>query len=417
MNAYVQGTSIVDLMIPVFTSVAIQKNPYKYVEAKGRRQNDDNNDVFELNIDHFSGFHDALKTSSQWQSFLNFLPRMTLTSIVSTYDGYLGNLISALFLTVPDLLIASEKKFTISEVISYDSIGELKQQLIRREVETIIRDSHEEQFDWLERKLNVKLRKDLSVWPEFIEICERRNLLTHTNGIVSQQYLDKGKSIGFKIDPNMKVGDRLHVSRKYLNNAAAVFYEVGVKLGHVIWRKVHKSDSAVEAEKSYSEICFELIKTKNYALANRLLEFGTAMPKLDEIYQRIMTINYANSMKLSGKSEKVDEILNTLSWKTCSPDYKICVAAVQDKNDEVFRLMKSIGRDGEITKEAYLTWPVFLLLRKDVKFREAYFEVFGSAYETDELTIDSQVGNIKPKLPIKAKAPSKVRKSSKQKLN
>ena len=414
MNAYVQGTSIVDLMIPVFTSVAIQNNPYKFVVSKGRKTNKKDTELFELNTDHFGGFHDSLKKSTQWQSFLNFLPRMTLTSIVSTYDGYLGNLISALYSTVPELLIASEKKLAISDVLAYNSISELKQQLIRKEVETIIRDSHEDQFDWLERKLGIKLKKDLSVWPEFIEICERRNLLTHTNGIVSQQYLDKCRSVCFKIEPNTKVGDRLFVSRKYLSNAAAVFYEMGIKLGHIVWRKVQKSEPTA-SEKSFSEICFELIKTKNYTLANRLLEFGTKMPRLDEVYQRMMTINYANSMKLSGKPEKIDEILDGLNWKTCSPDYKICVAAVRGKNEEVFRLMKSMGKTGEISKEGYLTWPVFLPLRKEVKFREIYFEVFGSAYETDELIIDSHVVISDSKV-MKTTTPKK-KKSDLSKLN
>jgi len=82
--------------------------------------------------------------------------------------------------------------------VKFASISETRDALIGREIEAVIRSSHQEQFLWMEDKFSIKLREGLSAWPHFIEICERRNLLTHTGGIVSTKYMLTCKE--FKVD-------------------------------------------------------------------------------------------------------------------------------------------------------------------------------------------------------------------------
>ena len=84
------------------------------------------------------------------------------------------------------------------------------------------------------------LRDGLAVWPAFVELCERRNLLTHTGGAVLQQYLRNCADNKCKVDA--KLGDTLIVDHKYFKDAIKTVAEVGLKLGHVMWRKFLPSD-------------------------------------------------------------------------------------------------------------------------------------------------------------------------------
>jgi len=135
--------------------------------------------------------------------------------------------------------------------------------IIEKEVESVIRDSHHQQVYLIEKKVNVTLRKALKIWPEFIEICERRNLLAHTDGIVSTQYLAvcREHNVDLKV---IEVGRRLSINTKYYERAVSVIFELGIKLTQVVWRKLAPSEIGVAADE-LNELAYRLIvKEKVY---------------------------------------------------------------------------------------------------------------------------------------------------------
>src|SRR5690606_26404612 len=119
-------------------------------------------------------------------SLVNF-PRSLLVSLVSHFDAYVGRLIRAIYLRKPELLNSSERKLSFEELVRYDSIEAVREFVIEKEVESVLRGSHVEQFRWMERTYDVPLTKGLDSWPLFVELMERRNLFVHTDGIVSSQ--------------------------------------------------------------------------------------------------------------------------------------------------------------------------------------------------------------------------------------
>lgn len=104
------------------------------------------------------------------------LPRSLLVSLISHYDAYLGRIIRTIYLRLPDLLNTSERKLTFEELTKFDTIDAVREFLIEKEVESVLRSSHIEQFKWMERIYGVVLTKDLKSWSTFIELTERRNL-------------------------------------------------------------------------------------------------------------------------------------------------------------------------------------------------------------------------------------------------
>jgi len=110
------------------------------------------------------------------------LPRSLIVLLICQYDAYLGRLVRLLLLSRPEALKSSERKLEVAEVLSFNSLEELRDRALAKEIETLLRLSHADQFKWLEKKFKVELRKELPVWPTFIEVTERRDLFAQGNG-------------------------------------------------------------------------------------------------------------------------------------------------------------------------------------------------------------------------------------------
>ncbi len=200
------------------------------------------------------------------------LPNMFLLALVSQYDAFIANLLKALFLRRPELIFTSEKQVSFSDISGFNSINEIKNSIIEKEVENIIRQSHAKQFDIMEKSFKIELRSGLDIWPNFIEITERRNLLAHTNGVVSRQYISICENHGVAAEKIPNMGEPLSFTPEYFNDAYNVLYEISLKLGHVLWRKVLPEDIEL-SDQHYNLKCVELIKAENYDIAVRMLDF------------------------------------------------------------------------------------------------------------------------------------------------
>ena len=154
---------------------------------------------------------------------------MFLMGLISSHDAFLAQLMHLIFLTKPETISSSEKNKSFKDLVELGSVDAARSYLIEKEVEAFLRQSHHAQFDYLENKLGMPLRKDLDIWPRFVEICERRNLFTHTSGVVSNQYIRVCSEHDVDLG-GVAVGDQLVISPKYLQDATEVISELGLKL-------------------------------------------------------------------------------------------------------------------------------------------------------------------------------------------
>jgi hypothetical protein len=93
-------------------------------------------------------------------------------------------------------------------------------------------------------------------WKEFIEITQRRNLLVHCKGCVSEQYIQKCKDVGINQLPCK--GDNLTVDENYFNKAYYIFYVMGVLLSQVVTRHLLRKENVLGEIDN-----LELLKTQN----------------------------------------------------------------------------------------------------------------------------------------------------------
>lgn len=334
--------------------------------------------TYSLGVEYRSKFEQLRGKNMDVRIGQNILPKSFLVALVSQYDFFLGRLLRCLFYFQPELLNASEKSFTFTQLLSLGSVEAAREFLLEKEIESVLRESHIEQFNWLEKKFSVTLRKDLDIWAAFVELTERRNLFVHTNGVVSAQYLSVCKQHGVVLDNKVKRGFSLTVPPQYFKEAYKCIYEVGVKLAQVLWRKI-KPEELEQADQSLIDASFDLLTVERYDLAITVLGFAihTIKRYSSEEARRILAINLAQAYKWKGDEEGCSLLLAKDDWTACSDKFQLGRTVLMDDYSSAAKIMKRIGQHEEFPEHVYKDWPLFKEFRKSEEFREAHTQIFG----------------------------------------
>lgn len=309
--------------------------------------------------------------------------RNFIVSLVSQFDSFVGSLIRTMFYVKPELLNDSEKQLTFSNLVQFADIASAREFIIEKEIESVLRESHTFHFKWLEKKLDATLRKDLEIWSTFIELTERRNLYVHTDGVVSNQYLKNcnENNVQFKTEP--KIGDTLEIDPDYFEKAFACIFELGIKLGQVMWRKLLPKDLK-DADVNLLNISYELIQNNQYDLALTVLDFSDKYIKKfssEDIKLRIC-FNRAQAYKWQGNTKKCEEIIKALDLSACSSVFKLAGQVLLDDFENAAKTMKLIGADSkDIEKNDYKEWPIFREFRKQKVFETTFQELYKETVE------------------------------------
>lgn len=199
----------------------IEKNAVEKVNNE-----DSNTYRIAIKMEDISHFNQLKRQNDNSHAAMKLVPRNFVTSLVSQYDSFLGRIIRFIYSVKPEVLNASEKTIPYTDLIQFSNIDAAKEYIIEKEVETIIRKSHTDQFSWLKEKLGTPFNKDLKCWPVFIELTERRNLFVHCDGKVSSQYIKVCSENKSSIPENLNIGDQLSVSPQYFEEAYKCIYEI-----------------------------------------------------------------------------------------------------------------------------------------------------------------------------------------------
>ena len=328
------------------------------------------------------------------------IPQIFFCALIHQYDAFLGKLLRVAFYVKPELLNASQKQMTYSELRSYSSLDEACRHLVEKEIESIIRESHADQFVWMEKRFGLSLRKDLHIWPSFIEMTERRNLFVHCDGVVSSQYIADCRAHGAKLDEEIKLGNVLTVNKEYFVNAVDCIMEIGIKLGHVLWRKLQPNQLGA-ADESLHLISYDLLVDEKYKLAKTLLQFATDTLKKhsSDSIRRMNLINLAIAHYYTGKKETASKILDSQDWSACEDKFKLAVSVLRDNYSEAEKVMKKIWKRGEVSREAYSTWPLFRKFRESKEFLRTYKKLFGEDFFVPKFAVEQGLVNHKSNQP------------------
>ncbi len=342
---------------------------------------------FSIPADKITDYRRLNYSITSLQSSQRLMPRNLLVALVCTYDAFLGNLIRFILEVKPGILDSSEKQLSFSELQQFGSIDAAREFILEKEIEGVLRKSHIDHFKWLENTLGTPFNKGLESWPDFVELTERRNLFVHTDGLVSSQYLKICKEHKCRLKENLPVGARLGVSKSYFDSSYYTLYEIGIKLAHVIWRKLFKDKEELKSiDDNLCQVTFSLIEKRDYPIVIRVLEFFTQsnMPHHEEVSKRTMLINLAQAYKWNNQVDKCNALLDAHDWSALHHKFGLAVAVLREEWAEVFALMRRLKGDPEFKKAAYKDWPLFKQLRKAEDFPAVYEQCYGEPFGSRE---------------------------------
>ncbi len=328
------------------------------------------------------------------------LTKSLFTQLFAEFDAYIGELLKIIYLKNDKLLKGIAREISLSDLLDFDDLNAVKLSMLDKEIETFRRDSYIEQFATLEKKFKLSLRK-FSEWAQFVELSQRRNILTHNGGMVSDQYLAVCDKEGHKFPSKPKIGDSLGVTFDYFLYATRLLSKVGLMLAYTLWSKVFPKESE-QMHGALNDTLFKCLQQKRWRFVAELEDFVLSAPMrkdVSEIVLRTRIVNASIGLKFARKDAEAVRLLESVDWSASYRDFKLAIAVLLEKYDEAIVIMKSIGKKGEmLDKHSYHTWPLFTRFREHPEFYEAYFHIFGEAFAEK---IDTAKGSVE----VQAKSP------------
>lgn len=343
----------------------------------------ENRHVYRLPFQHYSDYRSLDLQSRTADVVSNEVQNMLLIGIIGTLDHYIAMVIREILTYKPHNYLKYDRNIPIRGVLNYNSIDELKSQLLDKEVDSVMRESFESQIRRFEEILDIPkpISSGFRDWLQLVELYERRNLFAHANGIVNKIYKKRCTEMGVANAEQITIGTRINADPKYFRKGIEISSEFGAKLIQVAWRKVAPDDRQ-EADRVLGVYGYDLLERGEYSMASEILQFACSLDgKMDESQRRMNVVNMANCFRLLGENEKMNKCLDAEDWSAVSDLFKISIAAIRGEVEETIRLMANSAFDsGNFDPEQFETWPAFYGVRDDTRFAKAFEDRYGRSF-------------------------------------
>lgn len=306
-----------------------------------------------------------------------------ITSIVSKFDEFFVSVLIEAYKKNPDWLKHTEKKLSYREVLEIESLDDLKEELIMKEANSLMRDSHNAQIVFLDKKLSLGITDNFRSWKSFLEITERRNLFTHNGGKVNDVYLSKCKEYGIPIHSKISENTTLTATDDYINEAVDLFYELSVRIVQATCRRLYPR-SFEEADDRLNDIGYDLLVNERWSMAEKILSFALEIPdkmRSKSEMQYYHVLNMCIALKEQGKD--FEKTLKSIDWAPFHPKFHFAINALRDNHDETAKYMRMDAVHEIVAEEGFRAWPILRNFRQTEIFKTAYKDIFSKDYDEE----------------------------------
>ena len=303
-------------------------------------------------------------------------------TLFATFDSFTGELLTACYDKKPELFNSIDRTMSISEMLKYGNVDDIKKIILSSEIESFRRKSYIEQFLVLENRFGINLRK-FNNWAKFVECGQRRNLFTHCDGRVSEQYISVCREHKCKLPEELEVGEKLEISPEYLYVACNLIIEVILKLGQTVWRKLLPDEIEI-ADSQLISIEYDFLAQADWPCAIMAGNFAISLPShADTAKKIILTINLIIAFKNCKLDEEANKLLDSVDWSALCYDFRLAEKVLREDYDVALEIMEKIGTQGDfVIEHSYHVWPLFSAFRETTQFLKGYKQVFGYDFST-----------------------------------
>ncbi|RCR69297.1 MoaD/ThiS family protein [Larkinella punicea] len=277
------------------------------------------------------------------------------------FEYLLADLLSFYYTSFQKSLNDKEVKMSLKEINEYESIEELVNAQIQREVEAmLIEKTFEQLLDHFETRLKISLEKDIINWSLIKEYRERRHIIVHNSSIVNKKYITRTDN-----PYNLKIGDTVGISKEYFAESLRVFQIAGLLLIFECWGNWEKgtADKAIETMMVQS---FNFLKNNDNHLAKSICNFSDKIEARNEHQENCLLrllINKCIALKRLDNKTTLKKELKKIKVGTSTPIFKIAYLILNDNDEDLLENFKRAKVLKEIDKHIYFEWPIFEFIR------------------------------------------------------
>lgn len=281
-----------------------------------------------------------------------------LVSLVGELEVLVTQCARAGFERQPSALDDSGKSFTWSDIRKYDSIEDVRDTVVDRAIEDVLRGSLTEWLDYFVRRFSIAPIPVAKQYPAQ-ENIQRRHCIVHNGGLVSSQYLDRLSAF----NPDVQLNEPLTVDGDYLRRAADTLYLVGFSLlWSLAFKLVKEADARKAIASQFANRTYYLLQEGRYSIV-KLIGRNAPLDHLEEDAALVMRVNLWLAHKLSGSFGEVRAEVEAMNVASKSRLFNLAKHALLDENEDAYRVAQSMIRDGELRPEFFYTWPLLYGVR------------------------------------------------------
>lgn len=337
--------------------------------------------VFVVHDDEIGTVSDLLRDTAGMARAVVALQRSTISALLAELDFFLARLLSEIKDIFPEELIDRNEKYSLTEIEAAGGVEEFRINLIAKKIDDKLRGSHAAVFEWVVKSMQLSDSRNImsdQVFRDFVEVCQRRHILTHNGGVVNSRYIEECVRAGIsQEDLEYKVGDKVEVSPRYLKRAIGRVFLTGYFIIHMIIQK--RSDVAQkDSLRQILNTAHAFLKAGHTKICARLCDFALRSKKaMDRDLELRFAINralaelhdpsHAPDVQLS----KSSDILGRYDWTVVDEVFRLAHSCVRREFGSLIPLARAAAAAG-LTYGEVQNFAVFKEARKVDGFLECF---------------------------------------------
>ena len=303
--------------------------------------------------------HELSKTKFQEE----LLYKSSLMSLISSAEWFLSQILHHYFQKYPEATGQNTKSLSLEDLKSLGSVDDAIRFSVDSKVDEVMRGSFEDWVKYFRETIKLGMGYIDICQEELIEIYQRRNLLVHNGGRVNSVYMSK---VDASLKGEIAMGERISVSREYLERAINLFELNFILIAAELWKKLDPTDPVRGA--IIGNTALGHIKNARYEIAAGLAYFGINDKQLSENTRMIDQMNYWQCKKWSECFEEVREEVENVDLSAKSLNFQLARLALLDRYEDFFGLLPAAILSNGLTYDELHTRPIFQGVRDDHRY-------------------------------------------------
>ena len=356
----------------------LEKLARKYIEVKDVK---DNTVIYAFKDSKSVQKIDVYLTSRNYNKFAQMSTihsNNTITMLITKFEDFISDFIKYLYLKYPKKYLDNQT-ICFSE-ISQSNISEIREKIIDREIDEMMRKSYAEWFNlFAEHNINLECCKEEC---DFLcEIYATRNIIIHNSGFVNEQYLKNVKSTDYKFGEKVKINDDfIKKSFECIKTIMLCVMIEGLRL-----EKEKKDENA----ETIFNFAFGELSSNNYNCSKTVFKALYDSCFTNEINKQMSRVNYwIAKIELYGLDSVKTEIEN-FDVTALEKIFLMAKNILLCKYVEATEVLVELCENKKIASLELEEWPLFKKYKHTIEYKE-FKRLHPELVSTASLEIDNE---------------------------